>query len=199
MDFSVFPNYGAILHFAGWIETAIESSCVITHSRVTFHSTNILGSQEPMTPRRCVLSTVRSILEQKGSEIVSVQPEDTLAQAILRLTQYKIGAVLVMDKKGAIKGILSERDIIRHIAGRVELSTTVSVADVMTKGVTYVKPHQSLDECLQIMTDGRFRHLPVVEDDIVVGIISIGDVVKAVLADRAFQIGQLEYYITNTF
>ena len=152
-----------------------------------------------MTPRRCVLSTVRSILEQKGSEIVSVLPEDTLAQAILKLTQYKIGAVLVMDKKGAIKGILSERDIIRHIAGRVELSTTVSVADVMTKGVTYVKPHQSLDECLQIMTDGRFRPVPVVEDEKVVGIISIGDVVKAVMADRAFQIGQLEYYITNTF
>ena len=145
------------------------------------------------------MSTVRSILDQKGSDVISVQPDDTLAQAILKLTQYKIGAVLVLDKKGVIKGILSERDIIRHFAGRVELSTTVPVSDIMTKGVTYVKAHQSLDECLQIMTDGRFRHLPVMEDDAVVGIISIGDVVKAVLADRAFQIGQLEYYITNTF
>lgn len=145
------------------------------------------------------MSTVRSILDQKGSEVVTVLPSDTLAQAILKLTQHRIGAVLVLDEKGAIKGILSERDVVKHLAGRIELSTTVSVSDVMTKGVTYVKPHQSLDECLQLMTTGRFRHLPVVDNDAVVGIISIGDVVKAVLADKAFQIGQLEYYITNTF
>jgi CBS domain-containing protein len=145
------------------------------------------------------MSTVRSILDQKGSEIVTVLPSDTLAQAILKLTQHRIGAVLVLDEAGTIKGILSERDVVKHLAGRIEFSTTVSVSDVMTKGVTYVKPHQSLDECLQLMTTGRFRHLPVVDNDAVVGIISIGDVVKAVLADRAFQIGQLEYYITNTF
>jgi len=145
------------------------------------------------------MSTVRSILDQKGSEVVSVLPSDTLAQAILKLTQHRIGAVLVLDEKGAIKGILSERDVVKHLAGRLEFSTTVPVSDVMTKGVTYVKPHQSLDECLQLMTTGRFRHLPVIDNDAVVGIISIGDVVKAVLADRAFQIGQLEYYITNTF
>ncbi len=145
------------------------------------------------------MSTVRSILDQKGSEIVTVLPSDTMAQAILKLTQHRIGAVLVLDEAGTIKGILSERDVVKHLAGRIEFSTTVSVSDVMTKGVTYVKPHQSLDECLQLMTTGRLRHLPVVDNDAVVGIISIGDVVKAVLADRAFQIGQLEYYITNTF
>ncbi len=145
------------------------------------------------------MSTVRSILDQKGSEIVTVRPSDTLAQAILKLTQHRIGAVLVLDEAGTIKGILSERDVVKHLAGRIEFSTTVAVSDVMTKGVTYVKPHQSLDECLQLMTTGRFRHLPVVDNDAVVGIISIGDVVKEVLADRAFQIGQLEYYITNTF
>ena len=145
------------------------------------------------------MSTVRSILDQKGSEVVTVLPTDTLAQAILKLTQHRIGAVLVLDEQGSIKGILSERDVMKHLAGRIDISTTVSVAEVMTKGVTYAMPHQSLDECLQLMTTGRFRHLPVVDNDAVVGIISIGDVVKAVLADRAFQIGQLEYYITNTF
>ncbi|MFA5468101.1 MAG: CBS domain-containing protein [Sphaerochaetaceae bacterium] len=145
------------------------------------------------------MSTVRTILDQKGSEVIAVHPEDTLAQAILKLTQHRIGAVLVLDDKGNISGILSERDIIKHLAGRIELSTSVPVSTVMTKGVTYVKPHQSLDECLQLMTTGRFRHLPVVDNDAVVGIVSIGDVVKAVLADRDFQIGQLEYYITNTF
>jgi len=145
------------------------------------------------------MSTVRAILEQKGSEVVTVLPNDTLAQAILKLTQHRIGAVLVLDEKGAIKGILSERDVVKHLPGRIEFSTAIPVSEVMTKGVTYVKPHQSLDECLQLMTTGRFRHLPVVDNDAVVGLISIGDVVKAVLADRAFQIGQLEYYITNTF
>ncbi|MFA5571103.1 MAG: CBS domain-containing protein [Sphaerochaetaceae bacterium] len=145
------------------------------------------------------MSTVRSILEEKGSEVISVLPNDTLAQAILKLTQHKIGAVLVLDSEGEIKGILSERDIIKHLAGRIEYSTAIAVEEVMTKSVTYVKPHQSLDECLQLMTTGRFRHLPVVEDSKVIGIVSIGDVVKSVLADKAFQIGQLEYYITNTF
>ncbi len=145
------------------------------------------------------MSTARSILEQKGTDVISVQPDDTLAQAILKLTQHKIGAVLVLDKKGGIKGILSERDVIKHLAGRLEVSTSIPVSDVMTKSVTYVKPHQSLDECLQLMTSGRFRHLPVVENDELIGLISIGDVVKAVLAEKAFQIGQLEYYITNTF
>ncbi|NLA91935.1 MAG: CBS domain-containing protein [Spirochaetales bacterium] len=145
------------------------------------------------------MSTVRTILDQKGSEVISIYPDDTLAQAILKLTQHRIGALLVLDEKSNIKGILSERDIIKHLAGRIEFSTSVPVSTVMTKGVTYVKPHQSLDECLQLMTTGRFRHLPVVDNDAIVGIVSIGDVVKAVLADRDFQIGQLEYYITNTF
>lgn len=146
------------------------------------------------------MSTVRSILDEKGSDVYSVLPSDSVAQAILKMTQHNIGAVIVLDANKEIKGILSERDIIRYLAGRIEFSTTTKVEEVMTKTVTYVKPHQSLDECLQLMTSGRFRHLPVVDNsDAVVGIISIGDVVKAVLADKEFQIGQLEYYITNTF
>ncbi len=144
-------------------------------------------------------NTVRSILDQKGSAVVTVLPEDTLAQAILKLSQHKIGAVLVVDEKEEIKGILSERDIVRSFAGKIDISAAVPVSSVMTKSVTYVKMHQSLDECLHLMTTGRFRHLPVVEEGKLVGVISIGDVVKAVLADREFQIGQLEYYITNTF
>jgi CBS domain-containing protein len=144
------------------------------------------------------LSTVRSILDEKGSEVISVRPDDTLAQAILKLSQHRIGAVLVLGKKGEIKGILSERDIIRHLSGRMELSANVPVSEFMTKNVNYVKPHQSLDDCLQLMTAKHFRHLPVVDEaGAVVGIVSIGDVVRAVLADRAFQIGQLEYYITS--
>ncbi len=146
------------------------------------------------------MKTVKDILEQKGSEIISVETEDTLAQAMLKLTHNKIGAVLVFDKEQSqIKGILSERDIIRHFAGRLNIDTTVSVSQVMTKGVTYVKPHQSLDACLQLMTTGRFRHLPVVDEEKTVGIISIGDVVKAKLTDQEMKIGELEYFISNSY
>ncbi|MDC7245368.1 MAG: CBS domain-containing protein [Sphaerochaetaceae bacterium] len=144
-------------------------------------------------------NTVRSILDQKGSTVVTVAPEDTLAQAILKLTQHRIGAVLVVDENEEIKGILSERDIVKSFAGKIDISAAVPVSSVMTKSVTYVKMHQNLDECLHLMTTGRFRHLPVVEEGKLRGVVSIGDVVKAVLADREFQIGQLEYYITNTF
>jgi CBS domain-containing protein len=145
------------------------------------------------------MNTVKNILDQKGNDVVSVKPEDLLSQALLKLTQYKIGAIMVLDDKGAIKGILSERDIVKHLAGRVDCTTALPVSEVMTKSVTYVKPHQSLDECLQLMTTGRFRHLPVVDNDELIGIISIGDVTKYQLADHALKIGQLEYYITNTY
>ncbi len=145
------------------------------------------------------MKTVKEVLEQKGSEVISVSVDDTLAQALLKLTHHKIGAVLVVDKEKAIKGILSERDIIRHMAGRINIETTVLVAQVMTKEVTYVKSNQTVEACLQIMTTGRFRHLPVVDEEVTVGIISIGDVVKAILTDRAMKIGELEYFISNTY
>lgn len=145
------------------------------------------------------MKTVKEILEQKGSEVVSIHVDDTLAQALLKLTHHKIGAVLVLDKEKTIKGILSERDIIRHLAGRINIDTTVPVSQVMTKEVTYVKPNQTVEACLQIITTGRFRHLPVVEEGEILGIISIGDVVKSTLADRAMKIGELEYFISNTY
>ncbi|MCF7953874.1 MAG: CBS domain-containing protein [Spirochaetales bacterium] len=145
------------------------------------------------------MKTVKDILEQKGSEVVSVCAEDTLAQAVLKLTQHKIGAVLVLNEEQAIQGILSERDIIRHLAGRVKIDTTIPVSEVMTREVTYVKPRQKLDACLQLMTSGRFRHLPVVDNDVTVGIISIGDVVKDLLTEKSLKIGELEYFISNAY
>jgi len=144
-------------------------------------------------------NTVRAILDQKGNQVVTVTCEDTLAQAILKLTQHKIGAVVVIDEEGTLRGILSERDIVKYMAGKMEVPTSVQVCSIMTKSVTYVKLHQNLDECFHLMTTGRFRHLPVFDEGKLQGIISIGDVVKAALAERDFQIGQLEYYITNTF
>ncbi len=147
------------------------------------------------------MANVQSILDQKGSAVFSISPEEALSHALLQLTEHKIGALLVLNEQGDIKGILSERDIIRHFSKKLEHLNTaqIKVREVMTTGVTYVKPHQSLDDCLHLMTAGRFRHLPVVDDDKVVGMISIGDVVKAALEERDFQIGELEHYITNAY
>jgi CBS domain-containing protein len=134
------------------------------------------------------MANVQSILDQKGSNVFSITPEDALSHALLQLTEHKIGALLVLNEQGDIKGILSERDIIRHFSKKLEHLNTaqIKVSEVMTTGVTYIKPHQSLEDCLQLMTAGRFRHLPVVENDKVVGMISIGDVVKAALEEKRF-------------
>ncbi len=147
------------------------------------------------------MANVQSILDQKGSTVFSITPDDTLAHALLKLTEHKIGALLVLNENGDIKGILSERDIIRHFSHKLEHLNTASipVKDVMTVGVTCIKPEKNLDDCLQLMTAGRFRHLPVVDNDKVVGMVSIGDVVKAALEERDFEIGELEHYITNAY
>lgn len=155
------------------------------------------------------MKTVKDILEQKGDDIISIGAEEPLSMVIMKLTQHKIGALPVLSENGTIQGIISERDIIRYLSGKVDISLADKVADLMTKEVTYVKPHQSIEECLQLMTSGRFRHLPVVsgekcseeckENCIMTGIISIGDVVKAMLTKLNLKIGELEYYIANTY
>ncbi|HZJ88454.1 MAG TPA: CBS domain-containing protein [Sphaerochaeta sp.] len=147
------------------------------------------------------MANVQTILDQKGSVVHSILTDDSLAHALLKLTEHKIGALVVLNEQGDIKGILSERDIIRHFSRRLEHLNTgeLAVKSVMTPQVTCVKPHQSTDECLHLMTTGRFRHLPVVDEDKLVGIVSIGDVVKAALAERDSQIGELEHYIINAY
>ncbi len=147
------------------------------------------------------MANVQSILDEKGSKVFSIGAEDSLSHALLKLTEHKIGALLVVDKKNNIKGILSERDIIRHFSRKLEHLNTASVQvrEVMVTAVTHVNPTQSLDECLQLMTAGHFRHLPVVEGGKLVGMISIGDVVKLSLEERDFQIGELEQYITSPY
>lgn len=148
------------------------------------------------------MSNVQSILRQKGSSVFSIKPDEVLAYALLQLNERKVGALLVLNDEGDIKGILSERDIVRYFSRRLEHvnTTEIKVKEVMTSGVTTVRLQQSLEDCLQLMTVGRFRHLPVVDDEgKVVGLVSIGDVVKAVLDAKDFQIGELEHYITSSY
>ncbi|MDT4762078.1 CBS domain-containing protein [Sphaerochaeta sp. PS] len=147
------------------------------------------------------MANVQTILDEKGSKVFTIGTEDSLAHALLKLTEHKIGALLVVDEEKNIKGILSERDIIRHFSRKLEHLNTASinVREVMTTAVTHVNPSQSLDDCLKLMTAGHFRHLPVVSEGKLVGMISIGDVVKLSLHERDFQIGELEQYITSPY
>jgi CBS domain-containing protein len=126
---------------------------------------------------------VSQLLGDKGHDVVSVQPHRTLAEAIRTLSEKRIGAVVVTGADGALVGILSERDIIRAIGkdGGGALESPVSRA--MTAKVVTCRPQTSVDELMEIMTSGRFRHVPVVENGRVAGIVSIGDVVKYRVAE----------------
>ena len=121
--------------------------------------------------------TVRAILDTKGHNILSVEPDAKLTAAIKILAERKIGAVLVMSK-GRIEGILSERDIVRVLGARGAAVLDEPVSAVMTRKVVSCREKDTVGAIMEMMTSGKFRHLPVVEDDKVVGLISIGDVVK---------------------
>ena len=121
--------------------------------------------------------TVRAILDTKGHQIESVEPDAKLAAAIKTLAERKIGAVLVMSK-GRIEGILSERDIVRVIGERGAGALEEPVSQVMTRKVVTCKETDTVAELMEMMTTGKFRHLPVVDNGKVVGLISIGDIVK---------------------
>jgi CBS domain-containing protein len=121
--------------------------------------------------------TVRAILDTKGHQILSVEPEAKLSEAIELLGERKIGAVLVMNK-GRMEGILSERDIVRVLGERGAAVLDEPVSEVMTRKVVSCRRNDTVAGIMEMMTMGKFRHLPVVEGDRVVGLISIGDVVK---------------------
>src|ERR1700729_3214635 len=121
--------------------------------------------------------TVRAILDTKGHQIQSVQPEEKLSPAIKIRSERKIGAVLVMSA-GRIKGILSERDIVRVLGERGAAVLEEPVSAVMTRKVISCKPSDTVGAIMEMMTLGKFRHLPVIDDSRVVGLISIGDIVK---------------------
>jgi CBS domain-containing protein len=121
--------------------------------------------------------TVRAILDSKGHQIQSVQPDAKLSAAIKLLSEKKIGAVLVMER-GRIEGILSERDIVRVLGERGAAVLEEPVNAVMTRKVISCKPSDTVGAIMEMMTSGKFRHLPVIDDSRVVGLISIGDIVK---------------------
>ncbi len=142
------------------------------------------------------MQTVRQLLNKKGTHVVSVSPETSVYDAIKTMAEHEIGALVVLEK-GRLVGIVSERDYARKVILKGKSSRETPVAEIMTREVVTVRPETSIEKCMELMTDKRVRHLPVCEGDKLVGIISIGDVVKAIISQQEFMIEQLEGYISG--
>jgi CBS domain-containing protein len=140
------------------------------------------------------MATVRQLLEIKGTAIFTVEPEDPVLEAIRLMADRHVGALLVM-KGSELVGIVSERDYARKVILMGRSSNTTPVWQIMSSPVQTVSPDKSVQDCMRIMTEHRIRHLPVVERGRVAGMISIGDLVKAVIEDQQHTIEQLESYI----
>ncbi len=142
------------------------------------------------------MESVNQLLQTKGQEIWSVTPEILVFDALKLMADKNVGALLVLEGDKLV-GIFSERDYARKVILRGKASKDIPVKEIMSLQVFYVRPEQTVEECMALMTDKRIRHLPVLENDNVVGVISIGDVVKAIISEQEFTIKQLENYITG--
>ena len=143
------------------------------------------------------MTTVAEILKSKPhAAVYSVAPQDSVFQALRTMAEKEVGALLVLDG-GAIAGIFTERDYARKLALRGRTSMDTPVRDVMTASVLCVRPTQTSEQCMQLMSNNRLRHLPVVDNGKLVGMISIGDLVKDIISEQQFIIEQLEHYITG--
>lgn len=142
---------------------------------------------------------VKRILTGKSSEVITVKPENTVHEASQLLAQYNIGAVIVVDKDGAPTGILSERDIVRSLAAQGADCVAVRVEEIMTSDLIIAVPEDDLSYAMNIMTEKRIRHLPVMDEQALIGIISIGDVVKSQRDHFAGEARTLQHYIDGGY
>jgi CBS domain-containing protein len=142
------------------------------------------------------MKTARKLLDQKMAGFISVAPDATVYAALELMAAHDIGALIVLDGT-RLAGIFSERDYARKVILLGKSSHETRVAEIMTPKVVHVTPAQGVDACMALMTERRIRHLPVVENDQVIGILSIGDLVKEIISDQSFHISQLEGYITG--
>jgi CBS domain-containing protein len=141
--------------------------------------------------------TARDLLRVKGTDVWSVSPDATMFDALEVMAEKNIGAVLVMEEDRLL-GILSERDYARKLEIEGKCSRDTKVSEIMTQNPICIPPNRTVEESMAVMTEKRVRHLPVVEGQRVVGLISIGDVVKEIISKQEFVIEQLENYITGT-
>lgn len=137
---------------------------------------------------------VKDILNEKGNEVYTVEPEATVYEALKKMAGKNVGALLVV-KNGDVVGVFSERDYARKIILKGKSSKDSTVGELLSERIFYVKPFTTTTECMQIMTDHRVRHLPVMDEEKLVGIVSIGDIVNKTIQDQKDTIKQLEDYI----
>ena len=142
------------------------------------------------------MKLVKHLLDTKGREIISIVPDASVFEAIKLMADRSIGSLLVMDGD-VLRGIVTERDYARKVIIKGRASETTPVADIMTTDLVTASPDQTVNHCMTLMSGKRIRHLPVIVDDKVAGIISIGDLVQAIISDQQEEIEQLEQYISG--
>lgn len=141
---------------------------------------------------------VNEILNQKGREVYSVKPDETVYNTIAKMAELNVGALLVMEQN-KLAGIISERDYRNKVILKGRTSKTTAVKEIMTNKVIQVKPNDTVNLCMQLMTEHKIRHLPIVDEDKVVGVISIGDLVKTIIAKQKVEIDSLRNYIGGSY
>jgi CBS domain-containing protein len=142
------------------------------------------------------MTTVKQVLDAKGYEVWSIHPQESVFEAVKQMAEKEVGALVVLADN-ALVGIVSERDYARKVILKGRLAHETPIRDIMTTHVICTHLDWSIEACMTLMTEKRIRHLPVMEDEQLVGIISIGDLVKTIIAEQQFIIEQLEHYITG--
>ena len=140
------------------------------------------------------MTTARQVLDEKGRNVHSVGPDDTFYDAIRKMAEENIGSLMVIENDKPI-GIFTERQYARSVFLRGRASPTTRVREVMETKLLYAQPDQSVEECMAVMTDKRIRHLPIIDEGKLIGIVSIGDLVKTTISDQKFLIDQLVHFI----
>lgn len=146
-----------------------------------------------------VIDTIEAVLKHKGSIVWWISPDATVFEAIRLMAEKNIGALLVLNHQGRLLGIFTERDYTRKIALLGRSSKDTLVRDVITDKVVVATPHDTVETCMLLMTDNRIRHLPILRDDRVVGVVSLGDLVNWVIHVQTHAIEQLESYVTGQY
>ncbi|MBU1205978.1 MAG: CBS domain-containing protein [Proteobacteria bacterium] len=144
------------------------------------------------------MTTVGQLLKTKGYKIWSIAPQATVYEALQVMSEKDVGALLVVDK-GNLVGIFSERDYARKLILKGRFSKDTTVGELMTHEVLYIEPQSTIEDCMALMTAKRVRHLPVLENERLIGIVTIGDVVKQIISDQEFTIQQLGKYIKGGY
>ena len=146
-----------------------------------------------------ITDPISLVLKTKQHGIISITPDKTVYDALSVMAQYGVGALMVIEPEGRLVGMLSERDYARKGVLKGHLARQTKITAIMTSPVTYVGPDHTVDQCMNLMTEGHFRHLPVVDRDKVVGLVSIGDLVKWIITGQAQAIRDLHGYITGAY